>query len=791
MKERTGKNVRKVGAIAMSTVMSFALIPSLQGAPEVKADWAKSADNTFLSTCQIANPQAPSSDSAAWQGSYVYFGKYDGDPIRFRVLNTNETKYGGMTMFLDADEAVIDDPVVFDQDNNGGYWETSDIRQELNGELFLNRDNGFTKTEKSVIFESTIDSHTLVEGTQSGQVASQTAHDYTVSTALNKDKIFLLDVEEISNIAYGYSVTNGACKNRIKMMHFYGFESQYYLRSSYYGNTTAGRVGEVNPNGGIYLSSNVNQNPDDVAPAMNLDLSKVLFASAITGEKGALGSEYKLTVIDDSIKLSRSSSAPVTVSGRTVTIPYKLSGSGMKNVTCISVVILDRYWSSYEFGKPHSTNVLYYAPIDGNPSEEGAATFTLPDSFSLSGWDNDYYVYILAEDVNGIRETDYTSSPSEVYLSTEFEYDLSNGSIILETGKPVSMFFEAMSDIANDGDMIVWHIDAVDLDKDGTIDLRFVPSGDGSIQLVREDSCSVFGAITFSNYSLSSRLGVTVTVKFPRCRPTITKAEPTDNGVQIRWKQVSGYSSYNVYRSDSLDGTYSYLASVTGGTLKYVDKTAASGKTYYYRVRPYFKGTDEYGNMRTIHGGWSAATKVTVLADTKLTAEPKSGVTMRLSWTAVSGATSYEIYRATAASGPYTYVKATTGTSTSDTGLTAGTRYYYMVRAKSTVDGETCYSKYSAAVAVALATPSMESASFKSGKGVTLTWTKASGADRYNVYRYNTSTGKYDYVASVLGGTLTYTDSSGKKGDYYKVRAYKRVDGVVYYGGWSNAKAGK
>ena len=219
---------------------------------------------------------------------------------------------------------------------------------------------------------------------------------------------------------------------------------------------------------------------------------------------------------------------------------------------------------------------------------------------------------------------------------------------------------------------------------------------------------------------------------------------------------------------------------------KYVDKTAQGGKTYYYQVRPYSKS----GGITT-NGDWSEAKKVTILPDTKLTAEPKSGVTMRLSWTEVSGAGSYEIYRATSASGPYTYVKATTGTSTSDTGLKAGTRYYYMIRAKKTVSGETSYSKYASSVAVALATPTLESATFKSGKGVTLTWTKASGADRYNVYKYNTSTGKYDYVASALGGTLTYTDPNGKKGDYYKVRAYKRVDGVVYYGGWSNAKAGK
>ncbi|MBO4927586.1 MAG: hypothetical protein J5379_04980 [Clostridiales bacterium] len=295
----------------------------------------------------------------------------------------------------------------------------------------------------------------------------------------------------------------------------------------------------------------------------------------------------------------------------------------------------------------------------------------------------------------------------------------------------------------------------------------------------QESSNRYYGEITMPNQDVTLRFATR-----DNC-PVITKAEPNDTGVQLKWKETEGFSRYNVYRSESETGTYTYLASVIDAT-KYADTTAQSGKTYYYKVRPYRKDGGS-----TVYGVMSAPKKVVILEDTKLTAEPKSGVTMRLNWTEVNGAQVYEIYRATSAAGPYTYVKATTGTSTSDTGLVAGTRYYYMVRAKSTVNGEVSYSKYAGAVSVALATPTLESAAYGVGKGVTLKWTKASGADRYNVYKYNTKSGKYEYVTSVLGGTLMYTDPVGKKGDYYKVRAYKRVGGVVYYGGWSNAKAGK
>ena len=52
-----------------------------------------------------------------------------------------------------------------------------------------------------------------------------------------------------------------------------------------------------------------------------------------------------------------------------------------------------------------------------------------------------------------------------------------------------------------------------------------------------------------------------------------------------------------------------------------------------------------------------------------------------LTWTASSGATSYHVKRATTSGGPYTQVGAPTSTSFTDTGLTNGTTYFYVVSA--------------------------------------------------------------------------------------------------------------
>src|SRR5690606_6543834 len=55
---------------------------------------------------------------------------------------------------------------------------------------------------------------------------------------------------------------------------------------------------------------------------------------------------------------------------------------------------------------------------------------------------------------------------------------------------------------------------------------------------------------------------------------------------------------------------------------------------------------------------------------------------VQLSWNAVSGATGYNVKRSTTSGGPYTNVQTNvSGTSFTDTGLTNGTTYYYVVTA--------------------------------------------------------------------------------------------------------------
>ncbi len=87
-----------------------------------------------------------------------------------------------------------------------------------------------------------------------------------------------------------------------------------------------------------------------------------------------------------------------------------------------------------------------------------------------------------------------------------------------------------------------------------------------------------------------------------------------------------------------------------------------------------------------------------------LTVSSASYDSITASWSAVSGASGYEVWRSTSATGTFALIKTTTGTSYTDTGLTVGQTYYYEVRADSLVGTTKVYGAFSKAVSTVSAT---------------------------------------------------------------------------------------
>jgi len=123
-------------------------------------------------------------------------------------------------------------------------------------------------------------------------------------------------------------------------------------------------------------------------PAFNLDLERILFASAIAPGK------YKLSLKDPLISVNLTGS--VTKSGNRITIPYETTG----NPTQVSVIMIDGEWSD-------GADVKYYGKLDNG-------SFTLPD-----GYDKNWNTYLVPERIYDDYRTNYAGLPLQVELSCD------------------------------------------------------------------------------------------------------------------------------------------------------------------------------------------------------------------------------------------------------------------------------------------------------------------------------------------------------------------------------------
>jgi hypothetical protein len=142
-----------------------------------------------------------------------------------------------------------------------------------------------------------------------------------------------------------------------------------------------------------------------------------------------------------------------------------------------------------------------------------------------------------------------------------------------------------------------------------------------------------------------------------------------------------------------------------------------------------------------------------------------------LTWTASSGATSYHVKQAITSGGPYTQVGSATAPSYTDTGLTNGAKYFYVVSALK-ASGESANSS-EASGTPALPVPALPTvlAATAGNQQVSLTWSASSGATSYRTKRATTSGGPYTQVGAPT--SASYTDAGLANGTtyYYVVSA--------------------
>ena len=157
--------------------------------------------------------------------------------------------------------------------------------------------------------------------------------------------------------------------------------------------------------------------------------------------------------------------------------------------------------------------------------------------------------------------------------------------------------------------------------------------------------------------------------------PATLTATAGNASVALSWGAVAGAASYTVKRATAANGPYTVLQSGLVGTTA-TDASAANGTTYYYAVHAVANGFESAGSPVATAlplAGLAAPSGVRAIADV---------ASADLSWTPVSNALAYSVKRATVSGGPYTVVAGSVlGASFTDSGLTTGATYYYVISA--------------------------------------------------------------------------------------------------------------
>ncbi|MFM9608226.1 PA14 domain-containing protein [Streptomyces niveiscabiei] len=244
-------------------------------------------------------------------------------------------------------------------------------------------------------------------------------------------------------------------------------------------------------------------------------------------------------------------------------------------------------------------------------------------------------------------------------------------------------------------------------------------------------------------------------------------------------------SGYRVYRRTGATGAWSALTGAPTTAAAFTDTPPATGATYEYALR----AADRTGNLSPLSAPVrvASADRTAPTTPTGLTAT-YDDFGARLSWSAVTGASAYEVQRAGTPEGPYTSLSVPTqSTALTDPAATAGTTHHYRVRA---LDSAGNASAYSAPVRLDATEPRPLPPAGVSANGWvdrnTVGWRyEGDAAHRFNVYAAESPDGPWTRLTGTPVTGPAYDDFTAPVGQarHYQVRT------VTAHGTESNPSA--
>lgn len=169
--------------------------------------------------------------------------------------------------------------------------------------------------------------------------------------------------------------------------------------------------------------------------------------------------------------------------------------------------------------------------------------------------------------------------------------------------------------------------------------------------------------------------------------PTLKSAKAGASGTKITWSKVSGATGYAVLRKKSGSSKWTFVGTTTSTSYTDTSSSLTDGATYYYTVKAY-KGkvstakSNKY--LAAYWGNYNTTGLKTVYLDTPTlkSTSVTSSKYVKVTWSSVSDAKGYAVWRKEGSSGSWKLIGTTTSTSYTDkSSLTSHKTYYYTVLA--------------------------------------------------------------------------------------------------------------
>jgi hypothetical protein len=185
----------------------------------------------------------------------------------------------------------------------------------------------------------------------------------------------------------------------------------------------------------------------------------------------------------------------------------------------------------------------------------------------------------------------------------------------------------------------------------------------------------------------TAKLSQSGTIPSPPAAPSnLAATSAGTTSINLTWTDNStNETGFVLMQSSTSGGIFNKLITIPANTTSYTDAGLNSSATYYYKIQATNAGGNSVWSNEASAKTATPPPPVTIpAAPSNLTAVASGCNAIKLAWLDNStNETSFELRRATSSSGTYTTIAtlAANTTTYTNTGLTKGKRYYYMVRA--------------------------------------------------------------------------------------------------------------